>query len=181
MPTPKRSGPNTQWFPYEIETMRNLCLTHSAYAVAEILGRSVGAVQSQAKRLKVSFAKDETTTLFGRQAEEYVANMLHGSKLLTKENYHAPYDIDWNGKRINVKASTLRYYKQAKCHYWNFSIRQRPDSCDYYLLLGFMKDSKKPVKAWLVPSSFYKGTNIMISHNSKGSMFEKFVFNEVIA
>jgi hypothetical protein len=180
MPTPKQSGPHTEWFDYEIEKMKSLCETHSTAEVAKILGRSLMAVQSKASRLKISFARDETNTLFGRQAEEYVVSVLPGSKLLTKENYHAPYDIEWEGKRINVKAAVLRFYRSANCHYWNFTTRQNSDSCDYFLLLGFKNKSEKPVKAWLVPSDFHKSVHVMISHNSKGSMFEKYAFKEAI-
>jgi hypothetical protein len=180
MPTPKRSGPHTEWFQHEIETMRHFCQTLSALEVANMLGRSVGAVTSQAKRLKVSFARDGTNTSFGRQAEEYVASVLPGSVLLTKDDYHAPYDIEWEGKRINVKASVLKFYKNANCYYWNFTKRQSADSCDYFLLLGFKNKNEKPVKAWLVPSNFYKSVHMRISHNSKNSMFEKFTFREAI-
>lgn len=181
MATPKRSGPGTHWTDDEIKVMKDLCQMCSALGVARELGRSKGAVTSQAKRLKISFAKDETNTYFGRVAEEYVAKMLPGSKLLTKDFYHSPYDIDWQGKRINVKAAVLRYYTGAGSYYWNFIIKQGPETCDYFLLLGYKDKHENPAMAWLLPSNVANGKNIMISHNPKKSMYQKFQFNEVIA
>lgn len=176
MPTPKKSGPHTEWFSYEIDILKQLSKTHSSAEIAEALGRSMQAVQAQAHRLHVSLDRENTTTFYGRKAEDDAVAILLGSKLLTRVKYHAPYDIDWNGKKINVKSATLRYNKQARCFYWCFSTRQSPCSCDYYLLLGYVDWNDGPVKVWLVPSGFYPKKHILISQNGVKNMFQKFMF-----
>lgn len=180
MATPKRSGPNTHWFEYEINTLKSLSGTHSSKEIAEVLGRTYQAVQSKAYRMNISIDKECNTTYRGRKAEEDALKILNGGKLLTRDCYHASYDIDWDGKRINVKSSTLRYNPKARCDYWHFTKRQTPDKCDFYLLLGYTNYNLMPEKAWLVPSNFYKGTSIQISHFGKKNMFQKFVLKDVI-
>jgi hypothetical protein len=180
MPTPKRSGPHTEWFSYEIDTLKRLSKTHSSEEIADALGRSMQAVQAQAYRLHISLNRENTTTFCGRKAENDALAILPESKLLTRENYHAPYDMDWNGKRINVKSTVLKYIKRSHCFYWHFTTRQSPKSCDFFLLLGYINWDDKPIKIWLVPSDFYPKKHISISQHGKKNMFQKFVFKEAI-
>ena len=179
MATPKKSGPHTEWFPHEIDTLERLSKTHSSAEIAEALGRSMQAVQAQSYRLHMPLDRENTTTFYGRKAEDDALIILPGAKLLTRNYYHSPYDIEWDGKRINVKAAMLRYLRQANCYYWNFSTRQSPKACDYYLLLGYIDYNNNPVKKWLVPSNFYHGKHIVISQNGDKNMFQQFILREV--
>ncbi len=173
MPTPKRYGPHTEWTIAEISVLQNLSHVRTCREIANVLGRSKGAVQGQSHRKGISLLSDHTTTALGRKAEQFAANLLQGSKLLTEQDYHAPYDIEWQDKRVNVKAATLRYNKFARCWYWLFRIRDTWKNCDCFLFLGYLNDDM-PARAWLVSSELCKGSGVGISQNGHKHMFNPY-------
>ena len=71
---------------------------------------------------------------------------------MTKDDYTHPYDINFDGARINVKASQLYQKKHGK--YFEFLLKQTHEGCDYFLCVGYQKlKDKDPIKVWLIPSS----------------------------
>jgi hypothetical protein len=92
------------------------------------------------------------TTRIGRKWELWAHKYLFPTaKLMTNINRNAPYDLDLDGARINVKASKLFTKKHGK--YFQFLLKHTHDGCDYFLCVGYRyRYDKEPVKVWLIPS-----------------------------
>jgi len=174
MPSPKKYGPNSHWIPSELKLLKELSKTHTSAEIAAILGRSKGAVQGQAHRKGIVLNSRKTATYKGRIAEKHALFYLPGAKLLTKDNYHAPYDIEWQNKRVNVKGVSLSYNKHARCSYWTFRIRDAWENCDLFLFLGYVKGEEMPREAWIVPSSLCQRPSVSMSENSKKGRYAPF-------
>ncbi len=170
MPTPKCYGPHTEWTADELSTLKIFSNSLTSAEIAIMLGRSRGAVQQQAMRLGIQLLSDHTTTAFGRQAEQFALTLLNGG---IKQDYHAPYDIEWHSSKINVKATRLRYNKPARCWYWHFRIKDTWQNCDCFLFLGYLDDDM-PVRAWLVPNELCNKSSVGISQNGHKHMFNPY-------
>lgn len=98
----------------------------------------------------------------GRYGERIALKILKGSKDISGMDTTAPYDIEWNGSKIDVKTSRLRKRKH-RTDYYSFSTRS--DVCDYYLLIA-LDERHYPIKIWLVPRSEVNNKGITISCKS---------------
>ena len=166
MPTLKRYGPNTHWTMGEIKILSTMSNGHTSMDIARALGRSVMSVQSKASRMSIQLNCEMTNTTFGRISERHARSILTGSVSMTKDDYHFPYDLKWEGKRVNVKASVLQYIRTAKYWYWRFTVKETWKNCDLFMFLAYMPEKLAPVRAWLVPSS--------LCHKRMVSMGEKY-------
>jgi hypothetical protein len=119
--------------------------------------------------------RKECTTIFGKKAEKHALLYLPGAELITVDYYHAPYDILWEGHRINVKATKLVYLKKPKAWYFKFTTSRGWDNCDMFLLLGYEKGQEYPAKAWLVPKEECPHTTTTLSKGCKKSRFAKYI------
>ena len=92
------------------------------------------------------------TTRIGRKWELWAHKYLFPTaKLMTNINRNAPYDLNLNGARVNVKASKLYSKKHGK--YFDFMLKHTHDGCDYFLCIGYRyRRDKEPVKVWLIPT-----------------------------
>ena len=174
MPSPKKYGPNSHWTNKEVAMLVAMSIGHTALEIGLAIGRSVQSVQSKASRAGIRLIDEGTSTTFGRFAEKQAQTILDGSMLLTEADYHSPYDLIWNGQRVNVKATTLQYVSTAGCWYWKFTTKQSWKNCDLFLFLGYQDDKNFPCRAWLVPSHLCQKRSIAMSRNYAKGKYAKY-------
>ncbi|HOA36595.1 MAG TPA: hypothetical protein PKL00_10090 [Bacillota bacterium] len=160
-----------RWTEEELTALSRLRKTHTAREIAKKMNRMPQSAAAKMLRSGMRSLNPNTTTFLGRKAEDYALTLLPGAVLLTRDDYHKRYDIDWNGKRVDVKSATLRYNEQARCSYWSFTTKGSQRNCDLYLCLGYLPGKDVPVKAWLIPSQMCPGRGFAISQNGKNHQF----------
>ncbi len=97
-------------------------------------------------------ANPVNTTWIGRKWELWSHRTLFPDAILvTSADRNAPYDIDADGARINVKASKL--YRKKHGQYFDFLLKSTGENCDYFLCVGYRrKTDRDPLRVWLIPS-----------------------------
>lgn len=96
----------------------------------------------------------KSATWFARKWEMQIAKML-GAKDMNEDGMGKPYDLLWDGQRINLKVSHIfrRKMKRGKavgfCSGW-WSFRSSLGRCDFYLCIG-LNDSDEIKKTLLLP------------------------------
>lgn len=156
------------WTPPEIARLRELAPTLTAPACAEAIGRSQKSVEAKALRLGVRFASPETNTARGRVGEAIALTLLPGARHLSAEDYHSPFDLDWNGQAIDVKVGRRRLV--AETPYYSFDLGPNK-SADAFLCLAL--DGSRLERAWLVPA-WAVATVTGLSIGAKTSKYEAF-------
>jgi hypothetical protein len=92
----------------------------------------------------------------GRKYELYGNWLLAGSEWVSKYKHKYPYDLLYEGMRVNVKAAKLEIKKRGK--YFNFKLHSTAENCDFFLLFGYVKRTDKlPIRAWLIPAAMTEG------------------------
>lgn len=106
----------------------------------------------------------------GRYGERIALQLLKDSKDMNEITTHYPYDIDWNGKRIDVKTSNRRFRPNGKIQY---SFSTKNNDCDYYLLIA-LDDENFPIRFLLVPREEVNGVTVSFTYGteSKWNKFE---------
>lgn len=102
----------------------------------------------------------------GRECELFVLSMLEGAEDVASTDPQAPYDILYQGKRINVKRSGLKTTLARP--FWGFrATRSDQRKCDYFACVAY-KDGK-PLFMLMVPSSVVpkEGVTVVKSRKSK--------------
>lgn len=110
-------------------------------------------------------------------------------KILGKEakrmSLHAPYDILYNGKKIDVKSTKLRmnnnktgpkFYWAFKCYKWNLPKRSKgKDYCDYFMFFCFGNTYDLLLRIYLIPNEIVKKTLIdSFTINVANEEYEKY-------
>lgn len=168
----KWNGSGYSWSPDEDKILEQYAPSMLARDIGSMIGRNDVSVRARAAKIGISLTCETTMTSIGRMAEDRALQILPGSRLLTRENYKHPYDMEWEGKKINVKGASLGYQKHAKAFYWFFSTKGKCHlNCDYFLCLGFKDDYSKLLRAWLIPGYLGAGTAIVISKNGKNHKY----------
>lgn len=163
------------WTKDEISELPDLARQHSIGEVARILNRTAFSVFHKAQLLGISFSNPNSATAIGRKAEEIGCTLLKGAFWVSKHNAHAPYDLEWDGKKINVKSSVIQYKEPGKYPRWSFKTIGTENFCDLFLLLGFINNKDPlPHRAWLVPASIVPYQHIRIGLNYKNGKYSKF-------
>jgi hypothetical protein len=101
----------------------------------------------------------------GRKYELLALKILQGSIDRNKDNFHGKWDIEWNGKKIDVKSKS-----EIRKGGWDFVGRKDNDEPDYYLL--FCVDNNKVVKLLFIPKDIF-GKGCYIS--SMKSKYDKYI------
>lgn len=152
-----------------IENIKELYETHkSVIKVAKLIGCSDTTIKERLREIGYQFSHDNKGLALevgvGRYGERISLEILKDSKDMAGQKVNFPYDISWNGLKIDVKTSRLRKRKNRKNHY-SFSTKNQ--SCDYYLLIALDK-SDLPIKIWLVPRNIIKTYGICIPCDFSG-------------
>jgi hypothetical protein len=115
---------------------------------------------------KTGYYKKSNTWL-GRKYELYGHWLLVGSEWVSKNKHNHPFDLLYEGMKVNVKAARLETKKRGK--YFNFKLHSTAENCDFFLLFGYVKRTDKlPIKAWLIPASMTEGkAYFWLSRNPK--------------
>lgn len=109
------------------------------------------------------------TTWIGRKWEIWAHKYLFPEAILvTRKDPNAPYDIDADGARINVKASKL--YQKRHGKYFEFLLKYTHEGCDYFCCVGYRrKTDRDPLRVWLIPSSLVKDKyRLTLGQNHQG-------------
>lgn len=114
---------------------------------------SNSAIRTLLKRNRLIYKTDLTkvggNTAFGRKAELDALKLLDGSIDCNGNNpKESPFDILWNGLRIDVKASTIKNSKGYMR--WAFKT-EKQYKCDMFLCIGYNNDQEIEV-ILLIPS-----------------------------
>lgn len=144
----------SQRFPEYPEILEGYKELKSVIKVAEKYGCSCGTVAEKLKELDdFNFNHDnkklDLPVGVGRYGEQIALLLLENSMDMNEENIHAPYDIEWRGKKIDVKTSKIRF-SERRSDYYSFSTKNK--ECTHYLLIALGEDLI-PVKALLVPTT----------------------------
>jgi len=142
--------------------------------IAKVLGRTAQAVQGKACRMRIQLNCETTNTTFGRISERHARSILTGAISMTEDKYHYPYDLEWEGRRVNVKATVLQYIGTARYWYWKFTVRETWKNCDLFLFLAYMPKKLSPVRAWLVPSSLCHKVSVIIGEKYTKGMYKNY-------
>lgn len=106
------------------------------------------------KRRKIRNKKDGEfcgDCAFGRKWELEVLKLLPGAIDCNTDSFHHPYDIEWNGWKIDIKAANPR----AVVGGYNFYTKPgKWKKVDYYLCLCILDN--KIDRAFMVPSKIFR-------------------------
>lgn len=114
----------------------------------------------------------------GRYGEELALGILEGSEDINQENNNnkAPYDILWNGKRIDVKTSIIRrqqYFPESDSRIFKFYTKKKSEKhCDYFLCIG-LDENLKPIRTYMIPYDEAPGNTM--SFSATNSKYDKFL------
>jgi hypothetical protein len=140
----------------------------SVNKIAKKYGCSVRTVTDKLSRIKgFKFSHDNKSLNvevgIGRYGERIALQLLPGSKDMNGITTHYPYDIEWNGQKIDVKTSNRRKRDKGKIQY---SFSTKNNQCDSYLLIA-LDDENYPISFSLVPSEVVNGVSISFTHGSE--------------
>ena len=125
------------------------------------------------KRSRKSKTRSEytkTNVYKGMKAEKEAVKILTGSKRVNKRfKAEQPFDVMWDGKRVNVKSSRLANYK------FSFGLAGTQVNCDYLFCMGYIGD--KLSKCWLIPSNIFPATKNSVAFGHQSSKFDKYLFH----
>jgi len=118
-----------------------------------------------------------STTWKGRKGELLALKMLKDSVDMNDDGMNKPYDINWNGKKVDVKSCNLykRKFKRGKpvkgdqmgC--WIFN--KNKGYSDLYFCICMIKDI--PIRYYLIPKKDFNN-GITMGYNS--IKFKKYLF-----
>jgi hypothetical protein len=164
-----------KWTQEELAALPELAKTHSIGDVAKMFGRSSGSVFHKAQYIGVRFTNPETSTAIGKKAERIGCELLKGAIWTAEHNPNFEYDLEWEGKRVNVKSAIPQYRERGKYPRWSWKIGGAKPFCDLFLLLGFAENKDLlPVKAWLIPSDAAPEVNLRISVRYMSCQYSKY-------
>jgi hypothetical protein len=94
---------------------------------------------------------------------------------MTNINRNGPYDVNFDGARIDVKASRL--YSKKHGRYFDFKLKECHPNCDYFCCIGYRYErDKDPLKVWLIPSALvldHRRLTIGPNHAGQWKEFER--------
>lgn len=133
----------------------------SVTKVAKKYGCSYRTVIDQLSKIKGFHFTHDNKSLdvevgIGRYGERIALNLLKGSKDMNEITNHYPYDIEWNGMKIDVKTSNKRFRPNGKIQY---SFTARNKDCTHFLLIA-LDDNNYPIKILLIPREVVKGVSV---------------------
>jgi hypothetical protein len=148
--------------------------------LARIYGCSRSIIRRQLKRQNIKRTeadriarKDIICNWIGRKAELDAIEILKNAIDVAGSGNCLPYDLLWNGKRINVK-SCSKPMEQKGYLYWHFDIRGK-EKCDYLLCIGYLNENI--AIALFIPSNAPELPNVSICLpvNGRKNKYSKYV------
>jgi hypothetical protein len=96
----------------------------------------------------------------GRYGERIALFLLDGSKDMNDLDILSPYDIEWNGNKIDVKTSR----KRSKRGQYSFSTRKK--KCDYFFLIA-LDEMDIPNRFLFIPGEEIGGSGLAYTFGKK--------------
>jgi len=122
----------------------------------------------------------KSATYKGRRSELLALKILEGAIDMNDKVMNRPYDVEFNGERIDVKSCNLykRKFKQGKpveksCGWWVFN--KNKGYADKYFCICMERNI--PVKYYLIPKEYF---NNGITIGQKSLKFDKYLFNNIL-
>lgn len=113
----------------------------------------------------------QTNVHKGMFAEKEAVKILSGSVRINRRFHkQSPYDIEWNGKKIDVKSANKSHYK------FSFNLAGSQNRSDYIFCMGYINN--KIHKLWLIPSAVFPQEKNSIAFGCKSSKFDKYIFHQ---
>lgn len=126
----------------------------------------------RARKAKTRKEYTQTAVYKGRQAEKEAVKILEGSKRINKRfQKEQSYDLEWKGKRVNVKSARVANYK------FSFGLLGTQKNCDLLFLMGYKRNTI--VKTWLIPSDIFPPSKNSVAFGHKSSKFDKYLFSHI--
>lgn len=111
----------------------------------------------------------------GRKYELIALEMLIGSIDKNVSKSPIPWDIEWNGKKIDVKARNLTNLRESKGKCWNFTISK---NCRADMLMCFCIRDNEVAKVFLVPMSEIRTCFYVNEKDINNPKFTKWEFKD---
>lgn len=132
------------------------------------------------KRGSTLSSLSSSTTWKGRKGEQIALQILEGSIDMNADGLNKPYDIEWNGLKIDVKTCNLykRKFKRGvkvnkSSGWWVFN--KNKGYSDKYFCICMIENI--PVRYYLIPKEdFNKGITI----GQKSIKFDKYLLSKTI-
>jgi hypothetical protein len=147
----------------------------SAFKLAKKYGISPVAVYNMLKKVGVKTLPKEhlgdCEQKTGRKWELKCLEELKGSLDVSGLNWKSPYDIEWNGFKINVKVSnpvSVAYSEDKPA--WSFNTVSKKET-DYFLCIGLGEGESIEKIFWIPSEEAKKQTTIRRNGNTK---YEKY-------
>lgn len=160
---------------FEIKNVERLYAEQKSITiVAEMVGCSSTTVRERLKELGHKFTHDnksfETEVGLGRYGERLALSLLKDSKDMNAIFINHPFDIEWEGKKIDVKVSRPRKRKRGQDQY---SFSTKNNDCDYFLLIALDTDDN-PRRLFLIPRKDITGKSVAFPYdfNSKWNIYK---------
>jgi len=109
----------------------------------------------------------KSNTGIGFRWERYAAKLLNARHIEFNKN---GADLDWNGKKVDVKVANPFRRKDIKgaSAVWVFN-RGKPKAMDFFFCIALEKNA--PIKTLLIPSTKFPAKGIVIGKKSKYDMY----------
>lgn len=159
---------------FEIDNIHELYERHrSIIKVAEVVGCSLATVRERLYETGHKFTHDNKSLNvevgLGRYGERIALSLLNNSKDMNDIKIHYPYDVEWNGQKIDVKTSKKHKRQRGKPV---FSFSTKNTHCDFYLLIA-LNDDDFPIKFLYVPRKAIVGVSVTFTDGIE-SKWDKF-------
>jgi hypothetical protein len=151
----------------------------SVRAVAKEYGVNHESVRYQMKKAGIERTFDLLKTggqsALGRRAELFALSILPGAEDTARINPQYPFDVYWEGKRINVKSSSLQGSVQRP--HWMFRVGAKDkENCDYFACVLYLNEA--PYKALLIPSNLVPSTGITVPKTENSRYIEFLIWDK---
>lgn len=118
---------------------------------------------------------DKTNAYRGFNAEKLVMSLISNGKHLTEQNMLSPYDIEWNGRKIDVKSSSIHITDNWL--HWGFKLRGKKTEIDFYLCVGYSNEGQR---FFLVPFEKAPKYNLSIPVDGESKYYRYEITREVL-
>jgi hypothetical protein len=156
----------------------------------KILNRNKKWVESNKEKVRIKMRKwylknrEKTAqemfnskTSKGYRMEKLACRILKGAVNLNDTGFNKPYDLDWKGRKIDVKSKEVVFrkfkrgkpVKKSQSGFWSF--KRTNYNCDYFFCICL--ENGNPIKFYLFPSKAF-GKGVCIGRKSK---YDNYLFN----
>lgn len=160
-------------YPYNWDNLeRDVRRLGSVRAVARAYGCASSSADAQARKRGISIVpaleKTGGKDGRGRQAELLALKILPGAVDLNAVQLHSPYDLHYQGNRVDVKSSRLMCGDGNRG--WRFGFNGKKNRVDAVLCLCLDAQGSRVLDCYLVPTSAIRAGSLRIPQSGAGRL-----------